>query len=334
MKVGILGTGGMGNVHARHYANISGVELVAWDRDSDKLGAFSKHHAAAKATSYEDLLNQVDLVDICLPTPLHLDFVLQAIESGTATLVEKPMARRLHECRQMIDAAKAKGVQLGVGHVVRFFPEHRKIHELVLAGEVGTPASCRMRRGGRCPMGSEGWFRDLEQSGGVILDLAIHDYDWLRWTFGEVTQVLARSVRLGKTVPEAQFEGDYAVATLSFESGLVANVETTWMDPSGFRSTLEVTGSNGMIEFDSRQNPAWRVHTDSGSMAGGQMDVVDDPYYRHLSAVVDAVRLGTEMPVSGEEGMLAVAIAEAAIQSAVEGHPVDPRVLMAEASRV
>lgn len=334
MKVGILGTGGMGNVHARHYANISGVELIAWDRDADKLGAFSKHHGATRATSFEDLLDQVQLVDVCLPTPLHLDFVLQAIESSTAVLVEKPMARRLSECRQMIDAAKKKDVQLGVGHVVRFFPEHRKVHDLVLAGEVGTPASCRMRRGGRAPMGSEGWFRDPEQSGGVILDLAIHDYDWLRWTFGEVIQVYAKSVRLGKTVPEAQFEGDYAVATLSFESGLVANVETTWMDPSGFRAILEVTGSNGMIEFDSRQNPAWRVHTDSGSMAGGQMDGTDDPYFRHLSAVVDAVRLGTPMPISGEEGMMAVAIAEAAIRSAIEDRPVDPRVLMAEASPV
>ena len=201
MKVGILGTGGMGNVHARHYGNMPGVELFAWDRDADKLGAFSKHHGALKATSYEDLLSQVDLVDICLPTPLHLEFVLQSIEAGRATLVEKPMARRLSECQQMINAAHKMGVTLGVGHVVRFFPEHRKIHEMVVAGEVGVPASCRMRRGGRCPIGSEGWFRDPEQSGGVILDLAIHDYDWLRWTFGEVKQVYAKSVRLGNTVP-------------------------------------------------------------------------------------------------------------------------------------
>jgi predicted dehydrogenase len=330
MKVGVIGTGGMGNVHARHYKNIPGVELYAWDRDADKLGAFSKHHEAIRATSYDDLLSQVDLIDICLPTPLHLEAVMQSIDAGVATLVEKPMARRLHECKQMIDAAKAKNVLLGVGHVVRFFPEHRRIHELVLRGEVGKPASCRMRRGGKAPLGSEGWFRDPEQSGGVMLDLAIHDYDWMRWTFGEVKQVFAKSVRLGKTVAGANFEGDYALATLTFESGVVGHCETTWMDPAGFRATLEVSGSEGIIEYDSRFAPSLRVHTDSGAIAASQMHDSDDPYFLHLLAVCSAVRTGSPMPITGEEGMAAVAIAEAAIVSAMENRPVDPRELLKE----
>jgi len=328
MKVGVIGTGGMGNVHARHYKNIPGVELFAWDRDADKLGAFSKHHEATKATSYDDLLGQVDLIDICLPTPLHLEAVLQSINAGVATLVEKPMARRLAECQTMIEAAKAKNVLLGVGHVVRFFPEHRRIHDLVLAGEIGNPASCRMRRGGKAPMGSEGWFRDPEQSGGVMLDLAIHDYDWMRWTFGEVKQVFAKSVRLGKTVTGAKFDGDYALTTLTFESGVVGHSEATWMDPAGFRSTLEVSGSGGMVEYDSRLTPAARVSTDSGSIGVSQMSDFDDPYYLHLAAVVSAVRTGSPMPITGEEGMAAVAIAEAAIVSAIENRPVDPRELL------
>ncbi|MFM9872931.1 MAG: Gfo/Idh/MocA family protein [Fimbriimonadaceae bacterium] len=328
MKVGVIGTGGMGNVHARHYKNISGVELFAWDRDADKLGAFSKHHGATKATSYDNLLSQVDLIDICVPTSLHLEAVLQSIDAGVATLVEKPMARRLDECKQMIDAANAKNVLLGVGHVVRFFPEHRRIHDLVVAGEVGKPASCRMRRGGKAPLGSEGWFRDPAHSGGVMLDLAIHDYDWMRWTFGEVKQVFAKSVRLGKTVSGAKFEGDYALTTLTFESGVVGHCETTWMDPAGFRATVEVSGSEGIIEFDSRLAPPVRMSTDSGSIAMSQMDGSDDPYFRHLSAVVSAVRTGTPMPITGVEGMAAVAIAEAAIVSAMENRPIDPRELL------
>ncbi len=331
MKVGVIGTGGMGNVHARHYKNIHGVELFAWDRDADKLGAFSKQHEATKATSYDDLLSQVDLVDICLPTPLHVDAVLQAIEAGVATLVEKPMARRLAECQTMIEAAKAKGVQLGVGHVVRFFPEHRRVHNLVLEGSIGNPASCRMRRGGKAPLGSEGWFRDPEQSGGVMLDLAIHDYDWMRWTFGEVKQVFAKSVRLGKTVSGAKFEGDYALTTLTFESGVVGHSEATWMDPAGFRSTLEVSGSEGIVEYDSRSAPSVRVSTDSQLAIASQMDGADDPYFLHLSAVVSAVRTGSPMPITGEEGMKAVAIAEAAIVSAMENRPVDPRELLKKA---
>ena len=102
------------------------------------------------------------------------------------------------------------------------------------------------------------------------------------------------------------------------------------MDPSGFRATLEVSGSNGIIEFDSRLAPSVRAHVDSGSTAMAQMDGADDPYFRHLSAVVIAVQTGTPMPISGEEGMAAVAIAEAAIVSAVENRPVNPQELIAE----
>lgn len=332
MKVGVLGTGGMGNVHARHYANMPEIDLVAWDRDPDKLGAFCKHHEAQKLTCFEDLLEVSDLVDICLPTPLHLEFVLAALEAKRPTLVEKPMARRLHECRQMIEASQSAGVELGVGHVVRFFPEHRLAHDLIQQGKIGTPAAARLRRGGRAPVGSDRWFQDPEQSGGVILDLGIHELDWLLWTFGECRQVFARSVRLGETVPDAQFEGDYALITLSFTSGLVAHVEATWMDPGGFRATIEVSGDQGMVEYDSRANPAVRTATDLGPAAGSFMHSQGDPYYLHLSAVVDAVRHNHPMPVSGEEGMAAVALAEAAIQSAAESRPVDPRPLLAATS--
>lgn len=333
MKVGILGTGGMGNVHARHYANMPGVELVAFDRDADKLGAFSKHHGAKRAATYQDLLDQTELVDICLPTHLHVEYALQSIDAGKPTLVEKPMARRLSECRQLIAGAEKAGVQLGIGHVVRFFPEHRRIHDLVLDGAVGSPALCRMRRGGRAPLGSEGWFRDPAHSGGVILDLAIHDYDWILWTFGPVAQVYAKSVRFNP-VGGTKFEGDYALVTLTTESGVVCHCETTWMDPSGFRATLEVSGSAGIVEFDSRQAPSLRVHTDSGSVAAANMDNADDPYFRHLSAVLSAVRTGSPMPVTGQDGMAAVAVAEAAILSAAENRPVDPRELLAQAASI
>ncbi len=330
MKVGVIGTGGMGNVHARHYANIPDVQVLAWDRDSDKLGAFCKHHEAEMAGSFEELVEKSDLIDICLPTPLHLECVLAALKAKRPTLVEKPMARRLPECRQMIEAAKSAGVPLGVGHVVRFFPEHRLAHDLIQQGRIGTPAAARLRRGGRAPVGSDRWFQDPEQSGGVILDLGIHELDWLRWTFGECHQVFARTVRLGKTVPDTQFEGDYALITLSFESGLVAHVEATWMDPGGFRATIEVAGDAGLIEYDSRANLAVRTSTDLASSAGSFMHPQGDPYYLQLSAFIEAVRTGGPMPVSGEEGMAAVALAEAAIVSASEGRPVDPRELLAK----
>src|SRR5688572_21354255 len=113
-----------------------------------------------------------------------------------------------------------------------------------------------MRRGGGQPKGEGMWFRDYERSGGVLLDLAVHDFDWLRWTLGEISQVYSRS--LGITRGSGP---DYALTTLSFASGAVAHVESTWMDPSGFRVAVEVAGSEGIIEYDSRLTPSLRTHT-------------------------------------------------------------------------
>lgn len=323
MTVGIVGTGGMGRVHARHYRAL-GVDLVAWDRDTAKLETFAAENGARVAGSFGELLASSDLADICLPTHRHYSFVLEALESKTAVLVEKPMGRTLDECRGMVRAASSAGVPLGVAHVVRYFPEHRRAHELVVSGAVGTPAAVRMRRGGRAPVGSEGWFQDAEKSGGVILDLAIHDFDWLRWTLGECVQVYARSVRMGEVVRAAEFVGDYALCTLSFEGGAVAHVEATWMDPSGFRTTLEVAGSGGLIEFDSRSEPVVRTHTEGASRSESPMAGGDDPYYLQLKGVLEALESGVAMPVSGEEGLKAVGIALAALESAATGRPVTP----------
>ncbi len=323
MRIGVIGTGGMGNVHTRHWINIEGVSVIAFDQDATKLSEFCDKHGIKGASSLDDLLKNVDAVDICLPTHLHLETALKAIAAKKAVLVEKPMARTVEECQIMIDAAKKAGVLLSVAHVVRFFPEHRRAHELIQEGSIGRPAAIRMRRGGGAPKGAGLWFQDYEKSGGVLLDLAIHEFDWLRWTLGEPTQVFSRSVRLGPGKSASEFEGDYALTTLSFDSGALAHVESTWMDPSGFRSTIEASGSEGTLEFDSRMYPTMRVHTPSSSISQSHMDDMDDPYFLQLSAFKKAFDEKSAPAVSGEDGMAAVAIAIAAIESASLEKPIN-----------
>src|SRR5204863_4959008 len=143
------------------------------------------------------------------------------------------------------DAAAKANVPLMPGQVVRFFAEYATGNRLVKEGKVGKPAAARTRRGGLAPMGSHGWFQDYQRSGGVLLDLAVHDFDWLRWTLGEVKHLYSRSVGVA-----TDGGPDYALTVLTFESGAVAHVESTWMDPSGFRTAFEVCGSEGMIQFD------------------------------------------------------------------------------------
>lgn len=328
MKVGVVGTGGIGNVHARQYAKMPDVEVFAFDLDSEKLATYCTTWNATAKTSLNDLLSQVDILDVCLPTDAHLAVARIGLEAGKSVFVEKPITRTMDEANELMEIAGRSPGKLMVGQVVRFFPEYRAAHDQIMAGGIGRPAAVRMRRGGLAPKGSEGWFQNLERSGGVLLDLAVHEFDWLTWTFGEATQVFSRSVRLGNQVKDADFVGDYALTTISFANGVVAHVESTWMDPSGFRVTLEASGSDGLIEYDSRANPTIRTHLPGQpSKNESVMVATDDPFYKLYRACIDSVRDGTPPPVSGEEAVRALSLSLAALKSAQTGEPVDPRKL-------
>jgi predicted dehydrogenase len=314
----------MGMVHARKYALMNDVEVFAFDRNPDRLDVYCSQFGARAVASLVELVETVDAVDVCTPTDAHHDVAMAAIKGGKAVLVEKPMARTTEECQSLISAASAAGVPLMPGQVVRFFPEFAAAHRAVKDGLVGKPAAVRTRRGGKAPKGSDLWFQDHARSGGLLLDLAVHDFDWMLWTFGDVESVYSRSVRLGTVVAGAEFEGDYALTTLKFASGCVGHVETTWMDPSGFRVTREVCGSDGMIEYDSRAVASLRIHDAAGSRQESNLFATDDPFYAELRAFVDAAATGSEMPVAPVDGLKAVAVARAAIESAKTGRAVSP----------
>jgi predicted dehydrogenase len=323
IRVGIIGSGGMGNAHARQYRKMSDVDLTFFDRSIEATETFSSRWDCAPAVSVDDLIASCDVVDVCLPTDLHLHFGLKAIAAGKAVFMEKPMCRTLADCAELINASNAASVPLMPGQVVRYFPEFKLANRLVKKGAIGEPAAARTRRGGGPPKGADLWFMDHERSGGVLLDLAIHDFDWLRWTLGEVTQVYSKSLGV--------FRGsgpDYALTTLTFTSGAIAHVESTWMDPSGFRTTFEVAGSAGIIEHDSRQTASLRTHIGNSDGVKTQnesvMSPTDDPYYLELRAFLDAVSQGTEPPVTGYDGAMAVSIGLAAIESAKSGKAVAP----------
>lgn len=318
-KVGILGAGGMGNAHARHYRAMDDVELVFFDPLEDRSRAFAERHGCAPCASADELIAKSDVVDVCLPTDLHLEFGLKAIAAGKAVFMEKPMARTLEEARRLIEAADKAKVPLMPGQVVRFFPAYAAAHRRVKAGSIGNPAAARLRRGGPAPLNGAGnWFMDPARSGGVILDLAIHDFDWIRWTLGEVKSLYAKAVK-----PDGGC-AMYGLTTLTLECGAVAHVESTWMDPGGFRTTLEVCGSAGMIEHDTRLTTTLRIHTPGGASSESPLAQADDPYYQELRGFLDALKSGTEPPVSAYEGFMALSVALAAVESSETGRPTTP----------
>jgi UDP-N-acetylglucosamine 3-dehydrogenase len=311
--VGILGTGHMGNTHARQYRKMPGVKVGYHDRHPDRAESFRDKWDAECCKSSEELIAWADVLDICLPTDLHKTYALKAIAQGKAVFLEKPIALTLEDGEEIVQAAAKAGAPLMVGHVLRYFPEYAAARRLVQSGAVGAPGAVRMRRGGPPPSGLNHWFMDAHRSGGVLLDLVIHDFDWLHWTLGPIKHLYARSVALDKGGP------DYALTTLTFECGAVAHVEGTWMDPSGFRTALEVAGSEGMIEFDSRTSPALRVCLPGSTKQEPGHAPDQDPYYQELRAFLTCVESGTPPPISGEDGLRALSISLAAIESARTG---------------
>lgn len=315
-KVGLVGAGGMGNVHMRKWAMIPEVEVRLFDVSETRAIEFAERHRISTMESVVALMNWCDVVDICVPTDFHLELAKLSFENRKGVLIEKPLGRTVEECEQIIALAKQHQAFAMPAQVVRYFPEYRKAHDLVKSGRLGSIATARMRRGGKGP--ASPWFGDIERSGGVILDVAVHEFDWLLWTLGPVKSVYARSAKCDR--PELEGAQDYALVMLEFENGCIGHVESTWMDPGGFRTTLEVCGSAGMIEHDSRQiQSVRRVDATGATAVSNELDPTDDPYYQQIKAFYDAFTTRQSPPVSLEEGAAAVRLAVAALESAQSG---------------
>lgn len=329
IRVGIIGSGGMGNVHARQYSKRSDVDVAFYDHNPGRAEGFRKSWGFEFLSGIDELIKRSDVVDVCLPTPAHHEIGLKVIAQGKALFMEKPVARTVKQAHELYQAAEKANVPFMPGQVVRFFPEYVQAQKAVASGKIGKPAAARASRGGGAPSGEGGWFMDHTKSGGVLLDLSIHDFDWLRWTLGEVKSLYSRT--LGAATDMGP---DHGLTTLTFDNGCVAHVEGTWMDPGGFRTTFELAGSGGLIQHDSRQNvPLQTTSTKTASEKSegaplpsydGNLIELEDPYFLELDAFLTAVRTGSKPPVTGLDGLHAVSIAEAAIESSKTGKVVSP----------
>lgn len=331
-RVALVGAGGMAGVHAGCYGEIPNAQLVGvMDIRSEAAEALAGKHGAQPFTDFDKMLSETnpDVVDVCCPTPWHVDYVLRAAERAAelglrGISTEKPMARTIADCERMIAAAELADIPLFVAHVVRFFPEFRLAKEQVDSGAVGHPAAIRTRRGGRMPHAWNDWYGNFDLSGGCILDLIIHDFDWLRWTFGEVERVYARGLTTS-TLPTL----DFGLVTLRFQSGAIAHVEGTWADPAGFKVTLEIAGDAGLLEYNFNQPTGvpFKMGLEAGDGPAAKVAVPEspsgvNPYQLELAHFLDSLERGVPPSISPRDGMAAVRIALAAIESIETGQPV------------
>ncbi|MFN4032306.1 MAG: Gfo/Idh/MocA family protein [Fimbriimonadales bacterium] len=319
-KVGIIGLGTMGAQHIDAYRAMPDVEVAAvYDHHPERAQAFAQKYSVRVAENLNALLDHCDVIDICTPTYRHAEYALPAIEAGKAVVCEKPLARTLEDCERIVNAVKQRNTPFMPAHVLRFFPEYRTAHQLVRSGALGAIAAVRTRRGGDFPRPKSDWYADFSKSGGVILDLIIHDLDWMLWTLGAVERVYAKALTFRNLT-----HLDYTLVTLKFKNGAVGHIEGTWCDPGGFKVNFEVCGDSGMLEYDSTRQVALQIATRSDEGAGGGVQVPEspaaqNPYYLELRHFVDCVQNGQTPEITVEDGYNAVRLALAAIESAQTG---------------
>lgn len=189
LRVGIVGAGFMGQMHANVYSYLPNVKLVGVaDIVREKAEKLASGKGAVGYSSFEEMLDEaeLDLVDICLPTYLHCEYTVKAALAGKHVFCEKPMAMSLAEADKMIEATNRAGVKFMIGQCVRFWPEYMKLKELLDSGELGRITSASFWRLSATPTWSwENWLMDPKKSGSALLDLHIHDVDFINYVFGE-----------------------------------------------------------------------------------------------------------------------------------------------------
>jgi predicted dehydrogenase len=317
----------MGAYHAAGWSRTPAQLVGFHSLEQGQMDRLIAQHGGRTFATLDALLDAVDVVDICTPTHLHHAMVLQAAARGRHIICEKPLARTAEQGEALVAACRQAGVKLLVAHVVRFFPEYAQAKALVERGEIGRVGVVRLKRVSFQPRRAEdNWFLDVARSGGMMLDLMIHDLDYARWVAGEVESVFARSVRSAR--PDAP--GDYALAILRHTNGALSNIEGGWAYPPPlFRTSLEIAGDGGLIEHPAGSSTALSVHLmerEEGSapdIAVPRSPLLEDPYVVEIKHFYEVLAHDAPPRVTPEDGLAALKLALAAIESAQTGRPVN-----------
>ena len=308
MNVAVIGCGSWGRNHIRVYNDLGNASIIAIaDMNTATAKEFGERYSVDWYTEPEKIFERddVEAVSICTPTVTHADLAMQAIEAGKHVLVEKPMTNTTDEAKELINAAKKRGVHLAVGFVERFNPAVSEAMNIISKGEVGEVILAHTRRVSRRPLR----IGDV----GVIKDLAIHDIDIVNQLFKSKAKTVFASA--GSIAHD--FE-DYANIIVCFDNNRSAFIETNWLTPRKVR-TLTITGTEGLInvEYITQQ-----IIVENNERLYQPFLNYGEPLLRELDSFVNSI-LNDESPeVRGEDGLRALEISEAAIQSAKSGKPV------------
>lgn len=323
-RVAVIGVGSMGRNHTRVYWEMPNVTLVAAaDTDKDTAETIAARYHTRPYTDYRQMLDeqQPDAVAICVPTSSHMEVALEVIQRGIHLLIEKPIALNIEEAKTLISAAEKAGVKMAVGHIERFNPAIIALKEHLANHELGHVFQLDAHREGPLPVR----ISDV----GVVIDLAVHDLDIIRYVIqAEIVRVYAETQRGLHSEHEDLMSG-----LVRLSDGTIGTLQINWITPTKIREFF-VTGECGMFKVDYltqdlifyenavANGSEWEtMHllrgVNEGKMIRYHIDK-KEPLRAEQEAFLAAVRGEKPIAVDGQDGLRALELAQAIVISGLE----------------
>jgi len=321
--VGVFGFGGIGQVHAVAYAASPRTDLysIVTRNQLALQGAALFFGITNFSEYYEEALKDPDLqaISVCVPTFVHKDYIIASAKAGKHILCEKPLLLHPDEWNDIETVLNENPVKLMVAMICRFQPHYAAAKKTVVKGEIGPIVSIHAHRRGRSPPAAN-WFWEVEKSGGIAIDLAIHDIDLVQWFLGSDDPIeTVYAIGSNKVYPEIK-TWDTVIITLKSRSGVLATIEASWAEPNlpyhlGSNTGMTIYGEEGTIRIDPSQQPSQKITELNGvEPTFEELDMLP-AFVDQVSSFAKAVLDDEPVPVSFSEGLSALRVARAALKS-------------------
>jgi predicted dehydrogenase len=328
-RIGLLGAGWISRTYLAALREVpEGRAVAVWSRTRARAEKLAAEFGLPLASDrVEDVLEAVDVVCVNSPNALHAEQAALAARAGKHVIVEKPLAVSLEAGRALVEACRAAGVGLAYAEELPFVPKFRRAREIVASGDLGEVLHVWQREAHAGPY-SPWFFRREEAGGGVLMDLACHSVELVRWLLGKpAVSSVSASVRSSGRLHGTRLD-DHSITQLAFAGGVTACCEASWLLQGGMQSRLEVWGTRGHLEVDLLAGTGIRVFTPRGSASaatgpgwGAALTdwVVENGYPQELSHFLRCFREGRAPEESGEDGLVVLEVLCAAYASAAAG---------------
>jgi myo-inositol 2-dehydrogenase / D-chiro-inositol 1-dehydrogenase len=328
-KVGIIGFGRIGRVHLTTIrTNLESVEVVAIaDAFADKMAdVFEKYGVDNYCTDYMDVINndEVDTIFVCSPTDTHAEVTIAAAKAGKDIFCEKPIDFDIMRVKEVLTEVEKAGVAFQVGFNRRFDPNFAKAKQTILDGDIGDVHIIKITS--RDPEAPP--LAYVKQSGGMFVDMTIHDFDMARFLAGsEPVSVFAMGDALINEDIKQYDDVDTAIITIKFENGAMAVIDNSRQAAYGYDQRAEVFGSKGMVKCENNTATRSSLFTKDAVCSDKPLyfflERYQDAFEAELVEFFDAIKNNKPTPVVGKDGLVSILMGIAAKKSLKENRPID-----------